>query len=552
MNYKRLAMAGAVLFALAGAASAQTFTASNTSTPVNTQNHPVTVQFTPPAIGDGTNSFDFALTYNATRVTFDSVTTSNPSVACQNNVGPPARVLCFADAGGAAIPLNALPAVTITVLFDIGATAVASPGVVLDINAVTATSVNGAGQVPTVNDGSIIITAGAPDVSPNIVFNPTSPGGAITLAGAGATATGNIVATPSGGTGAATTTVGSCVFAANTASLATVPSPITLTFTGTTTTAQNIGLTCTKQVAAVAALLTCQENQSDGTPAGNQARTFNVTCPAAGVADVSPDLTYVPPSGGALTLTAAGVNGTGAIAITPAGGTGAATTTVGSCAFAANTATFASAPATLTFTGTTTTAQNLNLTCVRQPTAVTALLTCQENQSDGTPAGPQARTFNITCPAAAAAATPEFSSTPPGGSAISLNGTQGGPAATSQITVSNIEPGTTLTVTPSGLSGSLSISPGVLTSIAGNASQVFTVSCSTATVGTFSQTLTFTTNDPDDAETTVTFPVTCNIIAAGAGAQATAVPTLSPAGKLIAIFSMLGLGLLGFAVTRRA
>ena len=193
------------------------------------------------------------------------------------------------------------------------------------------------------------ITVGAPpaDVSPNLAYNPVS-GGSITLTAAGANATGNIVVTPSGGTGAATTTMGTCSFAANTASLATTPP--TLTFTGNTTTPQNRALTCVRQPAAVTALLTCQETQSDGTPAGPQPRTFNVTCPAAAPGDVSPNVAFSP---NPLTLTGTGT-ASGTLVGTPSGGTGAATT-MATCVDDAGGPAFTITPASRTFTGSSTT-----------------------------------------------------------------------------------------------------------------------------------------------------------------------------------------------------
>jgi len=273
--------------------------------------------------------------------------------------------------------------------------------------------------------------AGA-DTSPTIAFTPNP----LTLTGSG-TATGTLTATPAGGTGAATTTA-MCVDDAG-GPVFTI-APASLTFTGTTGTSQNFTVSCPTAATATSGTITCSQNHSDGTSPAPTVVTVN--CPAtAAPADVSPNLTYNPPSGGSLGL-AGGAMPTGTIVVTPSGGTGAASTTVGGCSFAPNTAVFTITPATLTFVGTTTTPQNFTVGCTSQAAAVNSVLTCTETQSDGTP-GPTARTFNVTCPAAAVV--------PPPGSA-----------------------------------------------------------------------------------------------------QATAVPTLSPAGKLIAIFSVLGLGLLGFAVTRRA
>ncbi len=285
----------------------------------------------------------------------------------------------------------------------------------------------------------------------------------------------------------------------------------------------------------------CFDAAANSVPCAANPGTVTVS---AGPADVSPNVAFTP---NPLNLSGNGA-ATGTLTGTPSGGTGAATT-MATCVDDAGGPAFTITPATRTFTGNTTTAQTYTVGCTTALAAASGTITCSQVQSDGTNPAPAQITVN--CPASTPAATPEFDSMPPGGTAISLNGSQGGPTQTSQITVSNIEPGTTLTVTPSGLSGPLSVSPAGPSNIMGGASQVFTVSCSTATVGVFNQTLTFTTNDPDDGEGTVTFPITCNIQAAGGGAQATPVPTLSQSGKLIAIFSVLGFGLLGFAVSRR-
>lgn len=141
-----------------------------------------------------------------------------------------------------------------------------------------------------------------------------------------------------------------------------------------------------------------------------------------GVVNTPPTINYNPAVGQTITYTGAGTGGP--IMATPSGGAGsgaAATTTVGPCVITNGGAAFPTQPSgTLSFVGPTTTTQNIVLpNCVPQAMAVTANLSCPESAGGGNPV---ARTFSLTCPAAAPAAVPPtLTYNPPNGSTTNVN-----------------------------------------------------------------------------------------------------------------------------------
>ncbi len=137
--------------------------------------------------------------------------------------------------------------------------------------------------------------------------------------------------------------------------------------------------------------------------ADGESVTFNVT---SVVPNVAPTITYNPPAGSAFALSADGASAFGNISATPSGGSGSgsfATTTVGNCSFATNSASFAVTGEPLTFEGGTKTSGTLSLSCQVGPGDVTARLTCTETR--GIAAEPVPVFFDVTCPAAAAPPT---------------------------------------------------------------------------------------------------------------------------------------------------
>ncbi len=117
-----------------------------------------------------------------------------------------------------------------------------------------------------------------------------------------------------------------------------------------------------------------------------------------------PALAYAPAAGSPVNFTGVttpGSSGTGAIMVTPSGGAGsngAATSTVNNCSFSgANAASFTGASAVnLSFVGSTTTAQTINLGCTAGSAELFATLSCDEVIGSGNP--PASRTWPLSCP----------------------------------------------------------------------------------------------------------------------------------------------------------
>jgi hypothetical protein len=154
---------------------------------------------------------------------------------------------------------------------------------------------------------------------------------------------------------------------------------------------------------------------------------------------------------------------------------------------------------------------NLTVACSGATTSTRGLLRCDEDPKTGTTGTDVTVWFDVGCNTAF---EPEFASTPAGGTPINLTATVGG-NQTSTINVSNVGT-TTLNVQGAGLTPPLTIAPSTQQAIGVAGNQDFTVTCAPTSVGVSSQTLSFTTNDPDDGEGTVTFPVTCTGTAAAA------------------------------------
>ncbi len=275
---------------------------------------------------------------------------------------------------------------------------------------------------------------------------------------------------------------------------------------------QNFTVTCNSGTAGVFSdTLTFTTNDAqDGVNETSVQYTYTCT-----VSNVPPNLTYNPTPGstiGFAGITNAGDTGTASITVTPSGGAGAgatATTTVNGCSIGAisGPASFGSvAGVNLSFVGSTNVQQMIPLSCTSGVSVTTATLTCTETRGANAPV---ARAWPLSCAAGSAS---EFASTPAPG-LLSIT-TPAGTTGTTTVTVTNL--GTAnLTANATGLSGVLGVAPAGVQTIAPMASRVFTVSCNSATSGTFSQTLNFATNDGGNIdgvdETSVNFPVTCTV-----------------------------------------
>jgi CSLREA domain-containing protein len=164
---------------------------------------------------------------------------------------------------------------------------------------------------------------------------------------------------------------------------------------GTQITNGIIDLRCAPGASVRNGTLSCTETSDPGIAVQ---RTWNLSCPAA--ENVPPALAFNPSDGGTINYTVTGM--ASPIVVTPSGGIGsgtASTTTLSQCAIANGGAAFPTATIPdLSFIGTSTAAQNLNLpNCIRQSAAVSATLNCVERRASLTQ---QNRTWTLNCPAA--------------------------------------------------------------------------------------------------------------------------------------------------------
>lgn len=307
-------LSGAVLLVFSGVAGAQSLTASSTVAGTSEANHATSVIFT--AGSPDANSFNFQLNYDNTRLTFDSVSSSNAAIGCSNPVA--GQVLCFADAGGTSIPLNTLATSTITVLFDVGATVGVTP---LTITNVTMTSTTGATMSPTVTNGQVDVQAvAAPTVSyggSGGVLPPNGPGTEIVFPAAalGSTGTLNVTADVSGGTSGQFVTFSACSVTGTGLSLGTVSPALPATVNNgdpSGDTDLTVPVQCAYAASARTGSLTCTETPSIGTAVTN---TWDISCPAGDPS--APVFSSVPAPGSTLNCDGdAGTTETTAITVT--------------------------------------------------------------------------------------------------------------------------------------------------------------------------------------------------------------------------------------------
>ncbi|MBN8427120.1 MAG: hypothetical protein J0L65_06610 [Xanthomonadales bacterium] len=302
---------------LSGAAGAQSLTASSTVAGTSEANHATSVTFT--AGSPDANSFNFQLNYDNTRLTFDSVSSSNAAIGCSNPAA--GQVLCFADAGGTSIPLNTLATSTITVLFDVGATVGVTP---LTITNVTMTSTNGATMSPTVTNGQVDVQAvAAPTVSYGGsagVLPPNGPSTEIVFPAAalGSTGTLNVTADVSGGTSGQSVTFSACSVTGAGLSLGTVSPTLPATVNNgdpSGDTDLTVPVQCAYAASARTGSLTCTETPSIGTAVTN---TWDISCPAGDPS--APVFSSVPAPGSTLNCDGdAGTTETTSVTVTNTG-----------------------------------------------------------------------------------------------------------------------------------------------------------------------------------------------------------------------------------------
>lgn len=304
---------------------------------------------------------------------------------------------------------------------------------------VAAIVINGNGDETNLNvtAGSIGVTDG--NLPPNVAYNPTTAAGVTFPTGAPGAATSQIAVTPSGGSGSgapATTTVSECVLGGTTPASFSITGTPNLTFVGNTTMAQNIGLGCTRVLGtANSATLTCQERRPS--TAAPVARVWDLTCPA-GVNNIGPTLTYAPPPPGPVAFGNVTIpnNAVQNIVVTPSGGSGTATTTLGTCTFVGtNPAEFSlvsTAPLTFNVGATAQVNLGIRFTPALPVGAKSATITCTETVSGG---ATTQRSWNLTGTTVQAPPVAVF--TPDRGSTIAHGTVITGQSVERTVTVQN-------------------------------------------------------------------------------------------------------------------
>lgn len=439
---------------------------------------------------------------------------------------PAAVTFPFTVAGGAAVASTALTIADsnpIPRLFDQNATAIAPL---------------------TVTSGTFNIAVAA-TTPPNLTYNPSTAAGVTFPSGTAGAANASITVTPGGGSGsgaAATTTLNGCTASAG---FTISNAPINFSFVGNTTTSQSINLSCTRGGAAQNGTLSCSETQGAGAAA---TRTWNLTCPQAVVIS-GPTLAYNPATPGPVAFGNVTIpaNSVQNIVVTPSGGAGGGTTTLGACTIGGtNPAEFALvSTATLTFTAGVNTAQNLGVrfTPALPVGAKSATLNCTETVQNG---ATTTRTWNLTGTSIQAAA--QFSANPAPPGPVAFGQVVVGQNASRTIVVTNPAPAGAQTLPLTGCA--VANAPGVAVSptslnLAPGASGNLVLTYSPGAAGSLPANATLTCTDPLSFEATRTWNLT------GTAVLPAAVPTLGGFGLWAMLGLMLGTGLVVVATRKQ-
>jgi hypothetical protein len=380
------------------------------------------------------------------------------------------------------------------------------------------------------NDGSQILagdTGGPANTAPTLTYSPTTAAGVSFPAGPAGAANSSIAISSAGAVGTGQSAVTGCsITGAGAASFGAVTTTPANGVFNTATTSGAISLSCTRGASAATASLSCTETATPTVAGSPFTRTWALTCPAAVVTNVAPVGAVAP-----TTLTA----GTGSVTptiTTPAQGAGS---TVFSCSIPAtapsNFAIASNASQTLTNAA----PAAIGLTCAPQAAATQATLTCTQTATPGP--NPANATAVVTCPAALAGVSPgtvsgttinlPVFSLPSTGSSRSLSFTSTGNASVLSCTTT----GAGFSVAPN----PLNLATGVPGSV--------TVSYTGTTVGTFTGTLTCTSNTAGGP-----FVYPLGVVVSGA---VVSVPTLGQGGLWLLILGAMGLGLLSISAGRR-
>ena len=530
-NLMRILCASAFLLGSVGVAQAQNLSASNTTTGTGTLDHISTISFTP---GADSGSFDFILTWTAALM---STGTGNPAPDVVANIpGGTAScaviangsISCIVNANSSAVDLGAG---TITIAFDIGATAGNSP---LTFGTTNFLSQLGTAEPGTTTAGSVTIQAVA---APTVAFTPAAPGPiAFGPGGLGTPATPLPITIDGTGGTAGTSVSVACSFQAGAGTgLSVTGGPFTVNAPGTVGTDGTFNVGCTYQAAAQTGTLRCISTPSTGSPVNTD---FTVTCPIGGA--TPPSVAYAPAVGSTISFTGPAVPIAQTITVSQtAPGTGGSVT-VGPCVAPAG---FTATGGPIVFTGgQPNPGGTIQLSCTAFGS--TGSLSCPEITNDGVnPPATVQRTWNLNCPTA----SPEISTTPASGSTVNLTGA---PGSTGSATIGIQNTGfAALTVTGCTITGAGAASFGAPTvsgggTIAAGGTGSISLTCTAPAAGgtSVAASLSCTTNDADEG--TITFPLSCTSILLS-------IPTLGLMGKGLMALLVLGLGLVGFGLHRR-
>lgn len=370
-------------------------------------------------------------------------------------------------------------------------------------------------------------------VAPTLSYTPPTTAGVQFPGGAPGAASATIQAMPSGGAGtgaAATTSLSTCTASTG---FTITNAPINFSFVGNAAVSQSIQLSCVRGGTVQSGTLSCAEQQGANAAV---TRTWSLTCPQAFVD--GPALAYAPAPPGPVAFgnVTVGTNPSPVqnIVVTPSGGVGGGTTTLGSCSITgANAAEFSLlSTATLTFPAGATTPQNLGLRFTPAAPAgpKTATVACTEARQIG---AMTTRVWNLTGIAVVNPVTVVTGgANPQPGSTINLSGT-----ASQTIVFANSSAAAVALTCAVAPTGAFVVNPVPLT-IPANGTASVSVSLNSAQTGSAAAILTCT---PATGA-----PFVFNLL----GFSPAAVNTLSAVGLWTLLGLMLGTGL-AVVATRR-
>jgi len=517
------------------------------------------VQFAPSgATGVGTGNSDGTVTIVAgPQPDYSSAPVGATTIALNGSIGTnPTSDVVITNAGPAGAPdltgscaLSGVDAALFSIVsgspFTVAQAANSTVTVDCDATAATMAQLNASLDCTHNGDGtteaspvSYPLTCDIAAISPQ--YNSTPAGGSAIAMGSilqgGTNPTATIDVDNDAGD-ATTTLTGTC----------TAPAPFIVTngafsvLQGAAAATVDIACDATAMPAAYAEDLTCTHNGSNASPV-----TYPMTCEV--LAGPQPDYSSAPVGGTVIALNGSiGTNPTSDVVITNAGPAGAPDLT-GSCALSGVDAALFSIVSGSPFT--VAQAANSTVTVDCDATAATmaqlnASLDCTHNGDGTTEASPVS--YPLTCDIAAI--SPQYNSTPAGGSAIAMGSIlQGGTNPTATIDVDNDAGDATTTLTGTCTAPApFIVTNGAFSVLQGAAAATVDIACdATAMPAAYAEDLTCTHNGSNASP--VTYPMTCEVLAAAAtgsqsipnGTDLNVVVPPSGSGTTTVVFSEVG------------